>query len=247
MINHLDRNPGLTLLLERYLFLLDKDRVCELLDSCRSSVQEWRYSRIPMFPELPFIEELHYGGQWVAESKDTFRHGFDHSGKLILIEWRRPVAYRRHEGYLEATFGPRTTRAIPPPTGIEKITAEGQPVEYNTELFREVDVEAYREAKYGVLTVMHIYEDELGRTTRVISLTDDYGYDREYIYEEGRLNRIHNRCWEHKCFNERTVFSLTNEERSTDIFQYSVDGLIRGSRRLDADGLEVSGYYLLDD
>jgi hypothetical protein len=92
------------LLLGRYRVLQDNIRARELLDACEKSVRVWRYSPRPMFPEVPFLEEL-YGGRWADKAKrNTFPHGFDGSGNLVLIQWYNSVAYRFPKGYLEAAF-----------------------------------------------------------------------------------------------------------------------------------------------
>jgi hypothetical protein len=92
------------LLVSRYLFLQDSDRARELLEFSEKSVKAWRYSRLPMFPEIAFPEEL-YGGKWFDKSRrNTFPHGFDRAGNLVLIQWHNAVTYNLQEGYLEAAF-----------------------------------------------------------------------------------------------------------------------------------------------
>jgi hypothetical protein len=182
----------IALLVRQYLKFQDTSVAKKALEASRKQVKFWRYEAKPAFPDNP--TSLHQP-QWLDKQKrGAFRHGFDKTGDLVLIDWLRPITIRKDTDHTEmlsiSVFGIRHKAAV----------------------------------------VRHVYHDEAGQPRRALNLYCYGGFDRRFVYKDGRVDTIITRYWDHDDLTAATP-RIDSERMEEESIRYTKQGKVKGEVR----------------
>lgn len=78
--------------------------------------------------------------------------------------------------------------------------------------------------------VRHIYHDNRGEPHRVLNLYYRGGFDRKFVYKDGRPNSIFTRYWEHDDL-DAAVPRIESERTEKEAIRYTKEGKVKGKVR----------------